>query len=491
MKKKLPKSKTIFFISIFIFSLIFIIGVVLPIAGFNPFPEGETYIVSNDLVKNFKFETFDGRTVSISGQTTDQKLQFDSQASWNIYPDDIVLLNSYTLDDDAYIRYKVAMTSKINMYSTLDVYQCALNNLLKQVNDKYLVAKYQHLGLFGDVMFGWEEHLYWNHYDFGNIKQWNALHNDFEGDLVMSFDIAQNLLPNFQTVSGDSLVKNFDYIAVSSVAVVDNVYGKLDDSVPEIVGITPRDYEEERNIMQDPTSSILSQIRTATQKFDGYYNPNVDLVIYPDTLNAFDGGILPQPAGSSMNPRTKSGDPIWDPEEEQNSMRDCKFIYHIGSLSPLVTEYYGTLSYKYIYYRSADLWTIPASVGEYSNQQDDLTWTKPVALHTTNRYIQSEIRVVFDVFCSYKIDVGSDNIEDYDLDFPAEYYDLLLWLTTVDGFGGGEQHTSPTWFVGDILTWIIILVVIGVGVLIFIYVGVPIIKGRQRRKEIETIMKKR
>ncbi|MFW9968745.1 MAG: hypothetical protein ACFFDF_01005 [Candidatus Odinarchaeota archaeon] len=496
MKLKISKkSKNFFFIFLFVFSFIIIASI--SIIGFNPYFEDETYIVSNDLIKNFKFDTFDGSPVSLSGQTIDQKLQFESQASWNIYQDDINLVDAYTIGDDAYIRYKVAMTGKVNMYSTLDVYQCAENEILQQVNDEYRIAKYQHLGLMGDVMHGWEEYLTWNHYDFGNIKQWNSAHNDFSGDLVMSFDIAQNLLPNFDTVSGDLLTKNFDYIAVSSIAVYDNVYGKLDDSVLDIVGITPRDYEEERNTVDNPTSDIMNNIRTKTRTFDAYYNPDISLNIPSTPLNSWDGGILPQTAGSSMNPRTKNGDPIWDPEEEQASMQDCKFIYHVGSLSPLVTEYYGTLSYHDIYYRSEDYWIFfPFSIGvrQKTNTQSDQSFTEPIALHCTNRYIQTTIRVVFDIFCSYKIDVGSDDIEDYTLDFPAEYYDLLLWLTTVDGFGGGETHTTAFGSIFgdiDIWTWIIVGIIAIAGIVIFIYVGVPIIKGRQRRKEIETIMKSR
>ena len=142
-----------------------------------------------------------------------------------------------------------------------------------------------------------------------------------------------------------------------------------------------------------------------------------------------------------------------------------------------------------MYYISADLWTIPASVGEYSSTTADKTYTKPIALHVTNRYIQTKIKVVFDVFTSYKIDVGADGIEDFDLDFPREYYDLLLWLTTVDGFGGGEQQTSPTWNLFADWNWIIGLVVAIIGGILFIKIGMPIIRGRQRRKEIETIMR--
>ncbi|KKN37582.1 hypothetical protein LCGC14_0761880 [marine sediment metagenome] len=473
----MKKTKSFFFLILFSFSSIILFPPTVHAVG------DDVYLVSNDIIKNFKFDLFDGGPVSLSGQSNDRKLQFESQASWRIDPADLQLIDSFTQGDDAYIRYKVGMTSKINMITTVEIAQGAENNQLKRVTESFLVAKYKHIGLTGAQMMGWEANIDWTHYDFGDIRQWGYANNDFSGDLVMSFDIAQNPLPNFQTISGDSLTKNFGYIAVSSIAVIDNIYGLLDNSAPDIVGITPREYREEKAIL-----GALDEFGY-TRKWNEAYEPDIELYKHIDPLNSFDGGITPQSEGSSMNPRTKSGDPIWDPEMEQRSMRDAKFIYHIGSLSPIVTEYSATLSYKYMYYISADLWTIPASVGEYSSTTADKTYTKPIALHVTNRYIQTKIKVVFDVFTSYKIDVGADGIEDFDLDFPREYYDLLLWLTTVDGFGGGEQQTSPTWNLFADWNWIIILVVAIIGGILFIKIGMPIIRGRQRRKEIETIMR--
>ena len=489
MKTLKSKSK-IFFSSILILSLVLLFGFgITQLAPIDTTDESDMYLVSNDIIKNFQFESFDGEPVSISGESFDRKLMFESQASWRINPDDISLISIYTQGDDVYIRYKVAMTSKFNMYTTVDLFQCAENNVLNKPTENFLVAHYRHSGLVGDHMFSWKAYLDWTYYDFGNIKQWNEQHNSFSGDLIMSFDIAQSPLPNFQTQSGDSLTKNFDYIAVSSIGVVDNKIGKLDDSAPEIVGISPREYDEDKSIL-----GALDPFGTS-KKFDAYYDPDIELIIHPDPLNSFDAGINPQSSGSSMNPRTKSGDPIWNPEATQESMPDCKFIYNIGSLSPLVTEYYGTLSYRYIYYETIDYWKTLFTIGvkERVNTQYDLTYTKPVALHVTNRYIQTEVRVVFDMFTSYNIDVGADGIEDFNLEFPSEYYDLLLWLTTVDGFGGGVQHTSEY---GGILgldntfTWIIIIAVIAGGVFIFIYVINPILKARRQRRMIETALRR-
>ncbi|MCP6718938.1 MAG: hypothetical protein KJI71_01720 [Patescibacteria group bacterium] len=479
---KTHKSKSFFFLILFFCSsLILFIPIVHAVGD-------DVYLISNDIIKNFKFESFDGNPVGLSGQTNDQKLQFESQASWRINPNDIQLVNIFTQGDDVYIRYKVGMTSKINMYTTVEINQGAENNLLNRITEDFLVAEYQHSGLFGHRMFGWEAYLHWTHYDFGNVKQWNSIHNDFGGDLVMSFDIAQSPLPNFQTLSGDSLTKSFDYVAVSSIGVVDNLYGKLDDSLPDIVGLTPRKYEEKKNIL----SPLDSFGGTAGNKWNAYYDPDINLNILSDFSDSFDGGIMPQSAGSSMNPRTKSGSPIWDPKLQQSSMTDARFIYNLGSISPVVMEYSATLSYTYLYYETVDepFWQI----GTKRNEPQDYSHTRPIALHVTNRYIQSEVKVVFDIFTSYKIDVGADGIEDYNLDFPMEYYDLLTWLTTVDGFGGGQQHTETPgldWLNPFGIGWLPIIIILGViiGGYLFIKIGGPIIRGRQRRNEIREIMR--
>lgn len=453
--------------------------------------EGDVFLLSNDIIKNFKVDTFDGQGVTAGGSSMDGKMQFETQATWRINKDDISLINIYTQDDDVYIRYKVAMTSKINIYTTSDLGDCCENNQIKKVVEEFLVAKYRHSGLAGDHMFSWEAYIDWTHYNFGNIKSWNDQHNNFDGDVVFSFDIAQSPLPQFRTQSGDALTKNFDYIAVSSIAVVDNKHGLLDNSVPDIVGLEPQEYQQTKN-----EKSILDTFGK-TKKWDGQYVPDIDLETFTTPLNTFDSGIMPQTAGSDMHPTQKSGDPIFDPRTKLESQLDCKFIYRVGSISPLVKEYYGRLSYNYIYYHTKDecnFLCIGTHVVTKSNTRYRVTETRPVALHVTNRYIQTEVRVVFDIYTSYNIDVGADGIEDYDLQFPEEYYDLLTWITTVDGFGGGEQHTTGTDFLGlgDFFGnygWIIIAVIVIIGlVALYIVVIRPIQVARQQRKLIQTAL---
>lgn len=455
--------------------------------------EGDVYLVSNDIIKNFRFETFDGDPITLGGQLANGKMQFESQASWRINPDDIVLMNAYVDGDDVYIRYKVAMSSKINIYTTNTLVSCAKDNKLNKQTTSFLVAKYSHHGLFGHHMWGWDAHLDWTHYDFGDIHQWNGDHNVYSGDLKMSFDIAQSPLPDFQTASGNAITKNFDYIAVSSMGVVSNVNGLLDDSAPNIVGLTPDEYET-----ADVDVGALDDFgKTSAGSWDANYDPMINLHIFAEPQNVWGSSILPQTAGSDLHPTTKGGDPIWNPEAKQSSMPDCEFIYHVGFISPLVKEYYGRLTYQSINYQTIDECNF-LCIGTHTKLRSSTklfkTETRPVALHVTNRYIQTEVKVVFDVFTSYNIDVGADGIEDYDLEFPAEYYDLLTWITTVDGFGGGEQYTSGTDFLGlggffgSYGIWIIVIVVIVGLIVLYLFVIRPMMRSRQQRKLIETAL---
>lgn len=455
--------------------------------------EGDVYLLSNDIIKNFRFETFDGGSITLGGQYGRNQLQFESQASWRINPDDIQLINVYTEGDIAYIRYKVAMTSKINIYTTNTLLSVSANNRLGRINEEFLVAKYSHHGLFGDTMWGWESNVNWLHYNFGDIRQWNGAMNTYSGDLVMSFDIAQSPLPNFQTQSGDTITKNFDYIAVSSIGVVDNKHGLLDNSAPEIVGLTPAEYGTPSSIL----GALENYGATSGGSWDATYDPLIELRIPSAPSNTFDSGIIPQSAGSDMHPTTKGGDPIWNPESRQASMPDAEFRYHVGKLSPVVKEWIGTLTYRYIRYQTIDecnLFCIGVHTKVRSNTQSRQTHTRPVALHVTNRYIQPEVKVVFDIFTSYSIDVGSDGLEDYDLDFPAEYYDLLTWITTVDGFGGGYQYTSGLDFLGlggffsQFGIWIVVIIVIVGLIALYIFVIRPMQRARRTRKLIETAL---
>lgn len=434
---------------------------------------------------------------------------FETQPTWRINKNDIELVQVYSTGDTAYLHYKVGMTSKVNMYTTVSLDQCidtgspsilqkltdtilgttTVYGSLNPVVDTYEVAYYKHVSETNSYLTSWHAYVYWTHYYFGDIMLWNTQHNVFKGDVVMSFDIAQSPLPNFQTISGDNITKNFDYIAVSSAGVVSNTLGKLNNTAPTIVGLTPREYDS--GVTNFETHDDTGAIEAVNYKF----NPNIQLTWDNEPDKTWDGHIIPQSAGSSLNPTTKDGLPIWN-ATTQKSMTDCKLHYNL-QISPYVEEYYATLSYYYQYLKVGEqfFWQGPFIK---DHREQDYSWSKPIAIQCTNRYDQTEIKVVFDIYASYNIDVKADGIEDFILSFPEEYYNALLWLTTVEGFGGGTQYTASSdplqafanWimdFFSNILSWliqwIIPLLILAIVIVVFIYVVVPYLRARASKKK--------
>ncbi|KKN03697.1 hypothetical protein LCGC14_1105070 [marine sediment metagenome] len=464
------------------------------ISAFSPLTE-EIYLKSGDIIKNFKFDTVGGKEISLGGNAWDGKLQFDVGSTWDVQRDDVQLISTVPVDDSVIYYYRVSMTNKINIFTKVSLEQGAENNLLKKETGTYEAAYYKHVGLTGAHMFSWSKDIYWQYYDFGDIKQWNLMNNKFSGDVVMSFDINPSSFPATITDSqGNIVTKNFDYIAVSSATVLSNTNGLLSDDMPSIIGIQPDEYETTDLPLDKPTNLIGGDTKLTLT-----FNPYIDLNIPRDPTNSFDGGIIPHSIGAGMQPKTKDGGNIWNPSINQESMTDCKFIYSLGSLSPVVYEWSGTLSYVENRVVTTDYWKIFPILWDVkvkSQTSSTMYNTQPVALHVTNRYIQSKVIVTLEVYSSYKVTTMDDYRDDPDLEAPTEYFDSLLWQSIVDGFGGGQQYTDTSgglfdlgFDINSIIIIVVIIIVVIVGIYIFMKIGMPIVKGRQQRRLIESAVR--
>jgi len=501
MKKKLPKSKTIFFISIFIFSLIFIIGVVLPIAGFNPYSttgEGKTYILANDILKNFKFESIDGEPIINEG-AFGNKLRFDRQAEWILYKDDVIQVGDpIEVGDSTHLRYRITLRNKLNFYTN-----CRLNDLaqsLDPISEEFLAGTYIHYNLGQTSYYRWDEYITWDYWDFGDIVNYNLQNNYFNGRVVMSFDIDPDPIPD---VFGEGASKEFDHIAVYSAGISNNIWGSMSTDMPDIVVLTPSDYETARKDKYT-TAYTGDNVGTMESDFMVHYNPLTTLTVTDTPIKSFDSSIFPDTVGSSLDPKNKDGTPLWDPEVEEKSMTDCLLHYDIQSLSPVVYEYGAQLTWWKQFIKTEDVLGAWFQVVTIMRENTDSLQNRyhSIALHGINRYIQTDIYVSFDIWTSVKLGTLTDYYAQMQLQAPTEYYDALIWSTIAGGWSGSKQESAPVdpigeWidaideFFDEYLGLILMIVIVVGGIILFIYVGVPIIKGRQRRKEIETIMKKR
>ncbi|MFX1239156.1 MAG: hypothetical protein ACFFAS_18545 [Promethearchaeota archaeon] len=483
MKKTTKSKNSFFFLIVITFSIIIGAIFIVPLSpSFNIAGETDVYITGDDVIKNFRFDSFDGEPLSLTGTSPglQDKIKFEIGGQWEAHTNDISVQNIEEADDTIYMYYRIALTNKMNIFTNVDLEDACEN--LSTTKENLLAGVYRHYQLLGDQLYGWESYLTWEHYDFGQLIAHNTQNNVFEGDLVMSFDINDSPLPAFLTDSeGNTVTKEFDYIGISAVYIDNTITGKMSNDMPDISGISPREYKSEE--ANDFFGGDPGSMRAAT----GSYDPKPQLS-GSRLSGTFDIGYVPQSDGSSLMPTAKGGSAIWDARTREESMDNCEFRYALHSLSPVVYKYSDTLTWQKQVIHTQDYigWNflIPyTGVKTIRNEDTLLSETRDVALHVTNRYIQTEITVVFNVWSSWKIE-GAD-LGEYDgLDKPQEYYDDLVWQTTVDGFGGGEFEVSSAWSdffdifglggFGGILT----LVIIGV----VIYIAYRFLKRRKKQQ---------
>lgn len=487
---KARKSKSIFFLIFFLsFNLI-------SISSFTPYTKASdytTYISATDIVKNFKFTTFNGGNIVNEG-IYDNKLRFDKQSAWLLYKNDVNLISSHEIGGSTVLKYSIIVRNKINLYTNVRLNQMAFD-ISKQYGE-YLGVKYVHQTLGQVSATRWEQDITWEHYDFDRVidmRTFNTMNNIFSGRLKMTFDIDPNPIPD---TFGDNTETEYGYITVSEAGIENNLWGRMSTDMPTMVELDPSEVSSEYNDDYDEGSVGKEAINLDL-------NPNTRMYVWEDPSESFDGGIQADTIGSSLNPTNKDGTDIWDPEEAEESMTGCELNYDLIKLSPIVYKWKGKLEYTYHDVLIEDVlggWFAVVPILKHHWETDQIEYGD-VMLHGINRYIQSDIYVVFELWTSVKVGSLTDYYQQMLLEAPEEYYDTLIWSTLAGGWDGStiREYETPIlgWLeelfnvFGDMITWIIVIVVIIAGLYIFIKIGMPIIRGRQRRKEREEIMKTR
>ena len=487
MKKplKLSKKNKSAIIVLLILVVPLSIGVVI---AFAPFDISNLYIRGNDVIKSFSLDSFDGESLTSGGNVPSLEMRFNVETGgyWIIGEDDLTILSIYTSVDETEveIRYSVKAKNRINLYTNVRLEDATSKNLDIR-EEEFLAGEFVYYGCFGtrpeDVLHAWESYITWSHYDFGaDWRSWNNDKNDFSGDLKASFDINPNPLPPFfEDADGNIISTIYDYIGIYAIVVSESTHGLMSVDKPVFNKITPEEYDQAKENDEsggDPVGDIPGDL-------DYRWNPRPTL---SDVVHeTFDVGILPHTKGASLNPTTKDGDPVWDPLDPYKSTEDCEFTYSLKSLSPLITRYYSTLTWYQQDLEVQDFleyvpplgfeWIIRVNHDEEFIQSE----TRDVALHVNNRYIQAEIEIEFDVWS--KFDISALKLNETELDYPEEYYDDLLWLLLVNGWGGGNTYIEapPGVDLTELFWLIVILAIVGLGIYVFIQVGMPLIKGKQ------------
>jgi hypothetical protein len=458
--------------------------------AFSPFDTGEgtEFISATDILKNFRFETFANEPIVADG-AKDNKVRFDTQAAWVLYKDDVIPLNMYEIGESTQLKYRIVLRNKINIYTNVRLNQMAES--IQKYSEDFLAVKYRHNSLGGGIDYWWEQYIHWDHYNFGDIRHYNSLHNDFSGQLVMSFDINDNPVP---ASIGPNTETEFGYIAVSDAGIVSNKVGLMNDEMPDIVDLAPSEYEA-----PDDAFSLDGQGRNA---YEEVLDPMVSLNVYEYPVDSFDGGVVPDTAGGSLNPRGKDGRPIWDPET-QESMTGCLLHYDVVRISPVVYLWKGHLSWTFIDLETEKYleYVFPLGFKEDIKTNHRRTTARDefrdAALHGINRFIHVDMYVAFDIWTSVKLGTLTDEYEQLRLEDPEEYYEDLIWSTIVGGWTGSTiEHEEKEWGwslesffdifggIGGFITFIIVLGVVLFGGYLFFMFGIPYLKAKQARKHM-------
>lgn len=473
--------------------LIFLVIMIVPLSAlivvpFSLIPTSDLYITGNDVIKNYNFDSFDGNDI-VDGAVPalDNKLKFEPSAFWKTTEDDFEIINTYEIGDIVTIEYFVTMRNKVNIFTNVRLPQ-AVEKDFNTVTEPFQVGTYRHLALNGQTRVAWDSYLYWTHYDFGNVLNYNLQNNLFSGALKASFDINPNPIPvNFTDGDGNLVEKQFDYISINAMWVSNKTHGLLSTDLPVFVELTPAHYKAiERN---DYTGGSTGGTMIADTDDDTDYiqlwNPDPDLTT--PTYQNIDSGIQPASIGATLTPKTKEGVDVWDPAKNQESMESCAFTYNLGAISPSVYEYYSTLNYyeQTVIIQDELYWDfLLLKLGSKVVDDNDevQSQTRQVGLHVTNRYIQTEFSVKFKLFTSFRIHLA--DTEEPDLDLPEEYYDELIWQILVDGFGGGQTYTEGSTLADltGIVTLIVVVVVVIAGIYIFMKIGGTLLIFRAGKK---------
>ncbi len=481
----------------FFFLILFSIFILIPIGSFPLDVSANNttqYISATDILKNFKFESIGGEPIVNEG-AFNNKLRFDTQSAWILYQDDVTVLSKQEIGGSTKLKYRIVLRNKINIYTNVRLNQMAQNLLEK--TDEFVGSYYRHNNLGGSIDTQWEGIIEWEHWDFGDIYNYNWQNNYFDGRIVMSFDIDDNPIPES---IGANTETEYGYIAVSEAGIVTNSYGKMSDDMPDIVVLSPSEYESEKK----DDSTYTSGSTADDDHYKAIIDPNINLVVGSEPIQSFDASILPDTAGSSMDPTNKDGSALWDPEREERSMTGCLIHYDLGSISPIVYRWGGTLTYT-----EHDLETEDYLVWDWSGIREvvktnhyykhDYIKYGDVALHGINRYIQVDMIVAFIIWTDVKLGTLTDAYENLRLNFPEEYYDELIWSTLVGGWSGstieeyGKNLFEIKWlddlldfFSFDNIQNILLLVAIIAISIVILYVALKF-----RKKKAQVVIMKR
>lgn len=439
-------------------------------------PEDAIVLLSGDIIKNFKLDTFAGTPIDVNN-VYGNKLIFETQGLWRLEKENLELrYKVQTPDNNVYLFYQMLVTNKINIKTNIPYQECVPR--ITYASDNFETLDFKWTGLGDDVRDEFSVDMTWTHPNLNlqgtSLNSYNTKHI-FSGNLEMTFDINDNPLPPFlRDELGDQLTKEFDHIAIRDAYVLDADYGWLGDQPPDINTIVnePMYRSDLGGDTEPPTNKEGTRIPMSASP-----SPST-----PFVKESFDGGIRFQSIGSTLFPRNKDGSDIWSPVNN-GSQKDARITLNIGALSPVAFRYAQTISYNWNRVRQRDQWFSFDPCFDVARIKKSITGD--VAVSCNNRYIQMEIGVLFDVWSKWHIEIG-EGFQIPELEKPIEYYDNLTWSSIIDGAEGSIFVSDRVSILeglfgsifGDIGDWLLIIIIVIVAI-IFIIIIMSFIKRRR------------
>lgn len=451
-----------------------------------PGDEDTSLISASDIIKNFQLTSFDGESI-INNRVDDNKLKFQTQDEWLINEktlqiSDIQYVQVAGGGFDVYFRYNIEARTRINIYTSYLVNQ--VTEKFNKYNESFPSGHYKHWTLrgWGDtLLYEWDRDITWEHYEFGeSIITYGARELVYDGMLEMTFEIADDPFPlDFGTASESK----WAYIVVQSAANVYSEVGDMSDvGLPTYLPLSPSEYDSDETVEYSQTSGPVEGA------FEARFDPGIELSKEAIFNEQFAEGIIPMVPAGGLNPKNLDGSNTWDRETQNKSMTGCRLQYDVSSLSPKVATWIARLEYNEIWLETEEYLAISDltyKIRERYFQRDEYDIYRDAMLQVTNRYIQPEIRVIFDIWSKVEIGPLTVYYELLKLERPQEFNEELIWSTIVGGWKGSYVRVTPTPLSGeDIIKFIIILAAIIIGIYLFVQVGIPLIMKRQATKVI-------
>jgi len=426
-----------------------------------------TIIDGDDIIKNFEFEYYQPSKAGSDPFTNrynidNGKLQV-SYGSWNIK--DMRLTGAVEKgNNEVELSYIVTLDNRFYVYTAIPLTQASQTLGGWQTSTEreggLSVFLYRRYGAFGDeftqLRYGREINYYF--YNFLDIASWNADKHIYSGSMRFNFDISGTpFLEILYDEDGTQYDPTFSHISLYKGFLVNGKWGyittvNLQDQVIVADGETPS-----RHSFSTAEGIYVSEGGSNNKMIPWNAHPSIS---DPEVRLTWEDGVVVRGDHDKIDTTRRDGSKLWDPVNPTASTTDGAFILPIDRLTPLVTEYWRTLTYyRKSCYTTEDLLGTKTWYGNWEGVGELTTRMESSALKIENRYISYDVNLELNIVTNYQLDSLREVPK---VGQPLEVYDKLIFSSGVAGAISGEFGIMKEPGLFDYLIFIIILIVIAV-----------------------------